>query len=268
MAELTENDIICYLSRVPFREMLHFMSLINNNDDDDDNNNSSTETSMIRLFAFSTRLIQIFRNGLQNYNCLRFKRLTLYLASMIKQIIKTISDNWRWCKEKFTTKDQALLIRLQVEFDHFMLRSIMAILSTNRRGVWPLLAKIDFEGISEPMLWNILWVVYQNGRNESNEMANNLCPYMSSNYWKDKFRNHVQWKFIFIEKLSILSLEEASGLLDFFYNMAISRSKYESSIIQSDLSSSSLDTQYVDDFFREIIERFAEICLLRKLYSN
>ena len=282
IAELTENDIICYLSRVPFREMLHFMSLITDdndgqnfeNNEDNDTINSSTETSMIRLFAFSTRLIQIFRHGLQNFNCLRFKRLTLYLASMIKQIIKTISDNWRWCKEKFTTKDQALLIRLQVEFDHFMLRSITAILSTNRRGVWPLLAKIDFEGISEPMLWNILWVVYQNGRNEQNEIASGLCPYMSSNYWKDKFRSHVHWKFVFIEKLAILSLEEASGLLDFFYNMAISRSKFESLM---ELSSSSTTTmfndlsfdniQHVDDFLREIIERFAEICLLRKLYS-
>lgn len=90
LSDLNEDDIITYLSRVPFSEMLQFMSLINskmiNEDDESDNNEiiSSTETSMIRLFAFNTRLMLIFRNGLENFNCLHYKKLILYIASMIK----------------------------------------------------------------------------------------------------------------------------------------------------------------------------------------
>lgn len=91
LSDLNEDDIITYLSRVPFSEILQFMSLIDNemnNDNESDNNEviSSTETSMVRLFAFNTRLMLIFRNGLENFNCLRYKKLILYIASMIKYL--------------------------------------------------------------------------------------------------------------------------------------------------------------------------------------
>lgn len=157
-----------------------------------------------------------------------------------------------------------------MEFDHFMLRSIMAILSTNRSGIWPLLAKIDFEGISEPMLWHILWVVYNNGCNEGqNDITSGLCPYMSANYWKDKFRNHAQWKFIFFEKLSLLSMEEAGGLIDFFYNMAISKSNNELMFDNSELLSNNTNADiHSEDFLQEILERLAEICLLKKIFNT
>lgn len=257
---LSEFDIINYLLQVPFEEMLDFVSLIGRFDrqseeaanDDDENEISSVETAMIKLFAFNTHLIRVLKAGLQNFNCLRYKELTLYIASMVKLIIRKLSANWVWCRQKFTTKDQAMLTRLQVEYDHFMLRSISTLLGTNRRGVWPLLAQIEFDGITESMLWHILWVVYSNGRDQEAMTTagagggEKLCPYMSTNYWKDKLAKFQQWKFVFLEKLSVFSKEEAVGLLEFFFKMGISRSEpAELSLLQ------------------EIITRIAELSLVR-----
>lgn len=248
--EITEFDLINFLQQVPFEELLEFMSSIQVTQEESSLEQLAqcTEVHMMKLFAFNTHLISILRRGLQSFNCLRFKELTLVIASMIKQIIGHIGTAWGWCKAKFTTQDQALLVRLQVEFDSFMLRSIMAILSTNRRGVWPLLAKIEFTGISEAMLWHILWVVYNNGVDDNAELSG-LCPYMSANYWKDKFASYCQWKFVFFKKLSTFSVEEATGLMDFFANMATSR-----------------DERLDAEFLVEVVRRIAEICLLKKCY--
>lgn len=128
-----------------------------------------------------------------------------------------------------------------------MLRSIIAILSTNRRGVWPLLAQIDFVGISEPMLWHILWVVYSNGHDELHDQSSGLSPYMSINYWKDKYSKHSRWKFVFMEKLAIFSAEEAGGLLQFLYNMSLCSDEKQSK-----------------EFLVEIITRLFEICLCKQ----
>lgn len=109
------------------------------------------------------------------------------------------------------------------------------------------MANIDFVGISEPMLWHILWVVYSNGRDELLDQSSGLSPYMSTNYWKDKFSNQSRWKFVFIEKLSTFSQDEANGLLAFLYNMAVSCNDKQSK-----------------DFLVEIVTRIAEICLFEE----
>ncbi len=142
-----------------------------------------------------------------------------------------VSDLWVNCKTEFLTHDQALILRLQVEFDHFMLRSMIAILTTNRAGVWNFLSVFPFDGVSESMMWHILWVVYNNGRDEMDELGG-LCPYFSAQYWKNKFQE-VTVQFLFKEKLTSLTITESQSLLCLLYNMASSRSNGENEYIST-----------------------------------
>lgn len=127
--------------------------------------------------------------------------------------------------------DKALILRLQVEYDHFILRSIAAILSTNRQGVWRFLAVFPFDGVSESMMWHILWVVYNNGRDEQDELGG-LCPYFSDAYWKSKFEEATV-QYLFREKLNSLSESESHCLLITLYHMAKSRISSENEFIST-----------------------------------
>lgn len=260
--ELTELDLINYLHQVPFDQMLSFVSLLPGDVHDAPNRGVSTlldvqsvESSMIKLFAFNTRLIRILRIGLQQFNCLRYKHLIRFISSMIQRIMLKTSSNWSWCKEgNFEQTDLAMMARLQVEYDYFMLRSIMTILSTKRRGMWPILSRIQFTGLSESMLWHILWAVYSNDFEQSGDVGSNgnvsLCSYMSFTYWKDKFAEHNQWKYVFVKRISSFSQDEATGFLEFLYSMAISAPQSDSL------------------FLHEIITKISEICLIKSFGSS
>ena len=165
-----------------------------------------------------------------------------------RRTVLVVSELWTNCKKEFITEDQAMILRLQVEFDHFMLRSITAILSTNRQGVWNFLSVFPFDGVSESMMWHILWVVYNNGRDELDELGG-LCPYFSVNYWKNKFQEATV-QFLFKEKLISLTTTESQNLLVLMYNMAISRNGHESEYISTiirEIFEISLQTPHLSD---------------------
>ena len=43
-----------------------------------------SEISMLKLFSVATQLIQILRQGLSTFNCMRFRTLTNYITSLIR----------------------------------------------------------------------------------------------------------------------------------------------------------------------------------------
>lgn len=142
-----------------------------------------------------------------------------------------MSKFWQAYKGSFKSKDDALVLRLQVEYDHFILRSVVTILSSQRFGVWKFVSAIPFNGVTESMMWHIVWVFYNNGRDEIDELGG-LCPYFSDLYWKSKF-NEPAMKFLFREKLPSLSSLEAECLLRSLGNMIISRNSSEIEFINT-----------------------------------
>lgn len=76
---------------------------------------------------------------------------------------------------------------------------------------------------------HILWVFYNNGRDELDELGG-LCPYFSDSYWKAKF-DEPAVKYLFREKLPALSVTECNSLLESMSNMAKSRSPTEHEFI-------------------------------------
>jgi len=102
---------------------------------------------------------------------------------------------------------------------------VVTILSCQRYGIWKFVSVIPFNGITEAMMWHIVWVFYNNGRDEIDELGG-LCPYFSDAYWKSKF-NEPAMKYLFTEKLPNLSQSELDCLLKSLANMIKSRSETE-----------------------------------------
>lgn len=130
-----------------------------------------------------------------------------------------VAEYWASCKTQFITSDFAFILRLQVEYDHFVLRAITAIMSSQRNGVWKFLSVIPFHGVSESMMWHILLIVYNCGQDEFNK----FCPYLDVSSWKLKLLNS-DAREPFMSKLSELSQFDSEYIVTTLFNMAWSRS--------------------------------------------
>lgn len=228
-SDLTELDIIQLLIQIPFEDLLKFLTEgLQNQPDDYDGFvfGEHSELSILKLISVSTQIIRILRQGLLTFNCMKFKTLSDYITLMIEKTVNSVCDFWMKCKNSFSTSDQALILRIQVEYDHFILRSVATILSCQKYGVWKFISVIPFDGITESMIWHIVWVFY-NGRDEVDEL-DGLAPYFSDSYWKSKF-NEKSVKLLFKEKLPNLSFNELENLIRSLGNMIKSRAGYEES---------------------------------------
>lgn len=53
-----------------------------------------------------------------------------------------------------------MLVKLQVEFDCFFLRSTLCIFSSRRLGAWQYLATVPYHLISSNTLWQIFYILH------------------------------------------------------------------------------------------------------------
>ena len=230
-SDLTELDIIQLLVQIPFEQVLTFLTegLKSESTEEFEGGflfGEHSELAILKLISVCTQIIQILRQGLLTFNCMKFKTLSDYITLMIEKTVNSVCSFWMKCKHQFPAKDQALILRIQVEYDHFILRSVVTILSCQKYGVWKFISVIPFDGITESMIWHIVWVFY-NGRDEIDEL-DGLCPYFSDSYWKSKF-NEKSIKVLFKEKLPNLSFNELENLIRSLGNMIKSRPSDEES---------------------------------------
>lgn len=213
----TENDIISLLKQIPFLGVIEFVTKGSSRLDPhfDCAFGEVSEVAMLKLLAVATRIIKILRQGLITFNCIQFKALTEYITLLIKTTVKGVASFWNHCQENIQSDDQALLLRLQVEYDHFILRTTTTILQCQRFGSWKFMSVIPFKGVTEAMMWHILWVFYNNGQDDEG-----LSSYASD--WKAKF-DEPSVKLLLRDKLASLSTSECHSLLESLANMVKSR---------------------------------------------
>ena len=137
----TEKDIIDLLKQVPFSSLITFVTegskilgmtvhLV------------STPNLLLEVVGSFHQIVRILKEGLITFNCMRFKNLIEYIHHIDKNNRKNVSRFWSICKEKVGKQDEAIMWRLQVEYDTFILRSVTAILSCKRYGVWKFISVI------------------------------------------------------------------------------------------------------------------------------
>ncbi|KAI1290210.1 Ectopic P granules protein 5 -like protein [Halotydeus destructor] len=229
-SHFTESDIISLLKQVPFGSIIKFITGEHNGCPGSSGPESFagvSEVTMLKLLATASRIVKVLKQGLNTFNCMRFKKLTLHVTSLIRKTVRAVSKFWLACKEHFRTEDEALLLRLQVEYDHFILRAMSTILECQRYGVWKFISVIPFDGVTEAMMWHLLWVVYNNGHGTKD---GDKSPYHDAEFWKPKF-SQPEITNLFHEKLLSLSNAESLSLLTSMCNMAKSRSTDEKDFV-------------------------------------
>lgn len=159
-ANLGESDLIAILHQIPYDKLFKLIFFINQ-----EGNNYSQETSfvtehhMLRIFAFSSILVRLLRQGLKTYDSPRYRQLAKRLSALIRDIVQYASDQWE-AFDRRQVVDQSMLSRLQTEYDSFFLKASQCIFSSRRLGAWQYLAAIPYHIVSSSTLWYIFYMLH------------------------------------------------------------------------------------------------------------
>lgn len=134
-----ETDIINYCLRIPvvqiFRE--YVKTALDQLKLDSDNSRTNCENLMLEFLTLGTIIIKTYQNGLETFDKIQFSNLIEYLSHQIRSTVIILSDQWAELKRRLKRSPQnILLMRLQVEYDNFILRSILIILELRQNGIW------------------------------------------------------------------------------------------------------------------------------------
>ncbi|XP_076670129.1 ectopic P-granules autophagy protein 5 isoform X3 [Andrena cerasifolii] len=216
-AHLYENDLISLLHQIPFDKVFeHVLYIQYQNHGYYQNKNYITHHHMLRMFAFFTVIVKILKQGLKTYDSPRYRQLAKRLCALIRDIVQYASDQWEEFDRSQVT-DGSVLVKLQVEFDCFFLRSTLCIFSSRRLGAWQYLATIPYHLISSNTLWQIFYILHTDSA-----QTDIHSPGINVQNWESEL-NCAQLRKQFEEKLSSMPGDESYFLLTTFANMAMAR---------------------------------------------
>uniref|UniRef100_A0A2C9JD30 Ectopic P granules protein 5 homolog n=1 Tax=Biomphalaria glabrata TaxID=6526 RepID=A0A2C9JD30_BIOGL len=218
---LHENDIVAFLRQFPLADIFSYilLSSITETGAVDYDIRRSTEPMMLRLFAFTTTLIQLLGTGLVTYSMARYRQLNKRLGRLIRQAISFVSDHWLNFKTYYGPLSPASMQNLQIEFDQLFMRATYSILKAQRLGSWQFMADMPYTCVSMDSMWQLLWVLHQ-GEGISVDM---LPPVETC---KTYLKNSDSWQQL-ADNLMHMPTSEAIYLLTTFANMAVCRSSEE-----------------------------------------
>lgn len=141
---LTESDVTKFCLKIPvaqiFRSYVQKCLEFNEFRQETDKN---YEYIMLKLLTIGTIVIKTYQIGLETFNSIQYGNLIEYLSSQIRTIVIVLSDQWTEFKRRLKGVDDALMMRLQVEYDNFILRSILIILELRHSGIWRHLSRME-----------------------------------------------------------------------------------------------------------------------------
>ncbi|XP_012284320.1 ectopic P granules protein 5 homolog isoform X2 [Orussus abietinus] len=225
-ANLYENDLISLLRQIPLNKLFEQAFLIQRHGESYRQDTASvTEHHMLRIFAFSTVVIRLLRQGLRTYDSPRYRQLAKRLSALIRDVVQYVSDQW----EIFSNNKGASVswVKLQTEYECFFLRAILCIFSSRRLGAWQYLAAIPYHIVSTSILWYIFYILHTDCAS-----IDPLGPDMFKSDWKAELNSPTIRKQ-FEEKLSAMPGDESYFLLTTFANMAMSRPSEDYHFIQA-----------------------------------
>ncbi|XP_024941283.1 ectopic P granules protein 5 homolog isoform X2 [Cephus cinctus] len=216
-ANLRESDLISLLHQIPLDKLFEQVLLVERQDENYRQDKSAvTEHHILRIFAFSTVVVRLLRQGLKTYDSPRYRQLAKRLSALIRDVVQYASDQWEAFDKRQIT-DPSILIRLQTEYDSFFLRAVQCIFSSRRLGAWQYLAAIPYHIVSSSTLWHIFHILHTDSSS-----ANLPESEISPTEWETEL-NSLNLRKEFEEKLSSMAGDESYFLLTTFANMAMAR---------------------------------------------
>lgn len=208
-----ENDVVALLNQVPFAGIFqHLLFVVA----DDYDASRASEQDVLKMIAVASRLVSILHTGLKTYNRSRYRQLTKRISRLVRHTVQYVSDHWRSFRSTQGVGDSAMLMRLQVEYDQFVLRAVNCIFYSQSTGAWQFMAVLPYSIVSTAMLWQLLWLLHNNY--QENEQQVPLSPGDICDKLQDKVH-----KLGFEENLSRMPQSEVFFLMTSFANMAASR---------------------------------------------
>ncbi|XP_066590073.1 ectopic P granules protein 5 homolog isoform X2 [Prorops nasuta] len=216
-ANLFESDLISLLHQIPLNKLFeHALFIQRQNDKYEQEKKAITDHHMLRVFAFSTALVRILKQGLKTYDSPRYRQLAKRLSALIRDIVQYASDQWE-IFDKSQVFEESKLLKLQLEYDCFFLRATMCIFSSRRLGAWQYLAAIPYHIISSDALWQIFYTLHTD-TSAVETMATNVSPL---NWMEELTCSRLSKQFE--DKLCKMPGDESYFLLTTFANMAMAR---------------------------------------------
>ncbi|XP_041348486.1 ectopic P granules protein 5 homolog isoform X2 [Gigantopelta aegis] len=234
---LHENDIVSILKQFPvtlvFAHVLKASVQFSGNVKYDIH--LTTEAVIIRVFAFATIWITILGDGLKTYSMTRYRQLNKRLGKMIRQTVSFVSDHWLNFKAYNASRlPPATLERLQLEFDHFFMRSTDCILTAQKfhdplwqLGSWQFMADMPYTCVSSESMWQLLYILHH-GQGHSLDLDSLPTVEFCRGYLKDPDSRQQ-----LADNLMNLQTSETIYLLTTFANMAQCRSGVEAEFIET-----------------------------------
>lgn len=133
----SELDVINYCLRIPVVQI--FRHHVNKSLETLHINEQKTncENLMLEFIILATIIIKTYQTGLETFDKIQYSNLIDYLSHEIRSTVIILSDQWAELKRRLKKSPQNnLLMRLQVEYDNFVLRSISIILELRQNGIW------------------------------------------------------------------------------------------------------------------------------------
>lgn len=139
---LSETDVIKLCLRIPVVQIFRaYVKDCLNTDGTVLETDKNYEFVMLKLLTIGTIIVKTYQMGLEIFNSIIYSNLIEYLSSQIRRTVIILSDQWNEFKRRLKGVDNGLLMRLQVEYDNFILRSILIILELRQIGIWRHLSK-------------------------------------------------------------------------------------------------------------------------------
>ena len=96
-ANLYESDLIALVHQIPLEKLFeHILSIDRQRDQQKQMRNlaASQHHHVLRLFAFSTVLVRLLKEGLKTYDSPRYRQLAKRLSALIRDIVQYATDEW------------------------------------------------------------------------------------------------------------------------------------------------------------------------------
>lgn len=141
---LTESDVIKLCLKIPVAQIFRaYVKKCLEFSDFNPETDKNYEFIMLKLLTIGTIIIKTYQIGLETFNSIQYGNLIEYLSYQVRRTVIVLSDQWSEFRRRLKGVDHALLMRLQVEYDNFMLRSILIILELRQSGIWRHLSRAE-----------------------------------------------------------------------------------------------------------------------------
>ncbi|XP_068201303.1 ectopic P granules protein 5 homolog [Palaemon carinicauda] len=224
---------------------------------------STSRQGLMKLFAFATYLIQLFRNGLVTYSQVRYRGVTKRLCRFLRHTVEYVTDHWlnylnfhQSLPQHSTDMNQvtAHWAVLQIEYDQLFERAVNCMFGNPRSGAWQFLAVIPYSSVSLLRLWKIVYRLHVGISDESDKTVaaadeqNSTCEDWAA------LVSHSDTRGQFHDRLQVMEENEAFYLLTALANMAITREVTEEEFVKV-LVNNIYEATFVNEETREMLSR-------------